>query len=97
LGVGVNVDFKNHYLVTFSEDKNKDILEELYILAKHDVNIKRVLDYYKLEIRYTYPELVENLSEILMTITKSLLDQNKSLKQTLKSTIEQSEKPIWFK
>lgn len=93
------MEFSREYMSYFSNDqneKNKDILDELFIISKHDIIVKRVLEFYQHELQYSYPQLLENLNEILLSITKGLLDKSNSLERSLNKVIQQSEKPIWF-
>lgn len=91
------MEFKRQYMSQFPENKEADYLDKLSNLSKNNVIIKNVLDYYRHELGYTYPMLLKNLNEILMTLTESLLNYNDYLEETLKTTIQQSSKPMFFK
>jgi predicted RNase H-like HicB family nuclease len=80
----------------FPVNKEADYLDKLFNLSKNNVIIKNVLSYYRHELGYTYPMLLENLNEILMTLTDSLLNHNEYLEETLKTAIQQSSKSIFF-
>lgn len=90
------MEFKNEYLYRYSDDSNKsnDILDELFMLAKYDATIQTVLEYYKYDMQYSYPQLLTNLNEILMSVTKSLLDKSNSLERSLGKVMRESDKPI---
>ena len=76
--------------------KDKEILDELFVLSKHNIIVKNVLDYYRHGLKYPYPQMITNLNEILITITKSLVSQNKDLNDSLKAVMQQSDRPIYF-
>lgn len=75
--------FKRGFLGAHVLNNDTELLDELHLLARHNVHIKKVLDCYKNELDYSNTQILENLSEILMTITKALLDRNNTLEREL--------------